>query len=75
MNDLERIFERFDDLNDFAGFGEKREYEAERRELIRERVGKGDLMDLIMEYQFYSVDAAFLDGFRYGMKFLIENIM
>ena len=75
MNDLERIFERFDGLNDFAGFGEKRDYEAERREMIRERVGKGDLMDLIMEYQFYSVDAAFLDGFRYGMKFLIENIL
>lgn len=75
MNDLERIFGRFDDLNDFAGFGTKREYETERREMIREKVGKGDLMDLIMEYQFFSTDAAFLDGFRYGMKFLIENIL
>ena len=43
--------------------------------MIREKVGKGDLMDLIMEYQLFSTDAAFLDGFRYGMKFLIENIL
>ena len=75
MNDLERIFERFDGLNDFAGFGTRREYETERWEMIREKVGKGDLMDLIMEYQLFSTDAAFLDGFRYGMKFLIENIL
>lgn len=40
--------------------------------MIREKVGKGDL---IMEYQLFSTDAAFLDGFRYGMKFLIENIL
>ena len=75
MRDLERIFSRFDDLNDFAAFEPKKEYEKEKREMIREKVGRGELMDLILDYQGFSVDAAFLDGFRYGMKFLIENIL
>lgn len=75
MDSLERIFEKFEDVNEFAGFAPKKEYRADTKEEIREKVGSGDTMDLILYYQHCSTEEAFLDGFRFGMKFLIENIL
>ncbi len=75
MDSLERIFEKFEDVNEFAGFAPKKEYRADTKEEIREKVGSGDTMDLILYYQHCSTEEAFLDGFRFGMKFLVENIL
>ena len=75
MDDLKRMFQRFEGMNDFAGFVPRKEYAAEAREEVRKKVTDGEVMDMILYYQCCSVDAAFLDGFRYGMKFLIENIL
>ena len=75
MDSLERIFAKFEDVNEFAGFAPEKEYRADTKEEIREKVGNGDTMDLILYYQHCSTKEAFLDGFRSGMKFLIEIIM
>ena len=35
MDSLERIFEKFEDVNEFAGFAPKKEYRADTKEEIR----------------------------------------
>lgn len=72
MDDLKRIFNRFEDLHEFAGFGYKKAYGKEAREALNGCGIDADTMDKILYYQGISTDEAFLDGFKFGIKLLVE---
>ena len=74
-DDVQRIYEKFDDLNDFAGFSPKRNY---GREYLKEFERQGlddDMLDKINALRTDATEAACLDGFRFGMRFLVQGVM
>ena len=75
MDNLQRIYEKFDDINDFAGYKPGKKYGAEYIPRFEELGLDDRLMDLINAFQVDSIEAAYLDGVRFGMKFLMECVM
>lgn len=75
MDNLQRIYERFEDISDFAGYKPKRSYGREHLEKFEELGLEDSLMDLINAFQSDSTEAAYLDGVRFGMKFFMECMM
>lgn len=75
MDDIRRIYERFRDINDFAGLNPGRSYGWEVQEKMEDFEIDEKLMSLINEYLNVSVNEAFYDGFRFGMKFLMECVI
>ena len=70
MDNLQRIYERFEDINDFAGYKpEKAYYGWEYLQKFDELGVDDNLMDLINAFQSDSTGAAYLDGVRFGMRF------
>lgn len=72
MDNLKRIFDKFEDLNDFAGFKESRKYAEDILLSLEDKEIDGETMDIIRYYQGKTADEAFLDGFRFGIKMLME---
>ena len=75
MDDLQRIYKRFTDTGDFAGCDSKKKYGQEYRQKIQELEVGAELMNEINAFQRDSVEEAFLDGVRFGMKFLMECML
>ena len=75
MDNLQRIYERFEDINDFAGRKTKKAYGREHLEKFEELGLDDNLMDLINAFQSDSTGAAYLDGVRFGMRFVLECVM
>ena len=74
-DDVQRIYEKFDDLNDFAGYTTKRDYGREYLEAFEEQGMDDDLLDQVNALRSDTTEAAFLDGFRFGMCFLMQGVM
>ena len=72
MDNLKRIFSRFKDLNDFVGFTEKKKYAEDILLSLEDKGIDGETMDIIRYYQGKTADEAFIDGFRFGIKMLME---
>lgn len=72
MDNLKRIFSRFKDLNDFAGFTEKKKYAEDILLSLEDKGIDEETMDIIRYYQGKTADEAFIDGFRFGIKMLME---
>ena len=75
MDNLQRIYERFEDINDFAGYKTKKTYGLEHLKKFDELGLDDNLMDLINAFQSDSTEEAYLDGVRFGMRFFIECVM
>ena len=75
MDNLQRIYERFEDINDFAGYKKKKTYGWEHLQKFEELELDDNLMDLINAFQSDSTEEAYLDGVRFGMRFFIECVM
>ena len=75
MDNLQRFYERFEDLNDFAGYKTEKVYGWEYLQKFDELGVDDKLMDLINAFQSNSVTEAYLDGVRFGMKFFMECLM
>lgn len=75
MDNLQRIYERFEGINDFAGYVPKRRYGGKHLEELEELGLDDGLMDRISVFQGDSVEEAYLDGVRFGMKFILECLM
>ena len=75
MDNLQRIYERFEDINDFAGYGQRKAYGREYVPKFEELGLDDGLMDLINAFQSDSTGAAYLDGVRFGMRFFMECVM
>ena len=75
MDNLQRIYERFEDINDFAGNKERKHYGREYLQKFEEIGLDDNLMDLINAFQSDSTEAAYLDGMRFGMRFFMECVM
>ena len=75
MDNLQRIYERFDDINDFAGYKPEKIYGWEYLQKFDELGVDDNLLDLINAFQSDSTEAAYLDGVRFGMRFFLESVM
>ena len=75
MDNLQRIYERFDDINDFAGYKPEKVYGWEYLQKFDELGVDDELMDMINAFQSESAEAAYLDGMRFGMKFILECLI
>ena len=75
MDNLQRIYERFEDINDFTGYEPKKKYGREYVKKFEELGVQDELLDMINAFQSDSSEAAFLDGMRFGMRFFMECIM
>ena len=74
-DDVQRIYEKFDDLNDFAGYTTKRDYGREYLKEFEEQGMDDDMLDKINALRTDATEAAFLDGFRFGLRFLVQGVM
>ena len=61
MDNLQRIYERFEDINDFAGYKPEKTYGWEYLQKFDELGVDDNLMDLINAFQSDSTEAAYLD--------------
>lgn len=75
MDNLRRIYERFDGINEFAGYNPEKVYAWEYLQKFDELGIDDKLMDLINAYQSDSTKEAFFDGFKFGMRFFMECMM
>lgn len=75
MDDLQRIYEKFENINEFAGYKPEKIYAWEYLPKFIEMGLSDEVLDLINEYQTASIEAAYLDGMRFGMKFFMECVM
>ena len=72
MDNLKRIFNKFEDLNDFAGYRQRKKYAEDILLTLEDKELDEETMDIIRYYQGKTADEAFIDGFRFGVKMLVE---
>ena len=81
MKNLNRIYHKFEDANEFTGSDRQKRYgrNAYRKLEAYCQASYGDrsdeLLDLINGCRASAIDEAFLDGLRFGVKLLVECIL